>query len=64
MYGCWPDESTTRLLLRDLTLRAALALAPEPHGFTVGDFAARGTTRWYAATIKAVVSSDNAAALA
>jgi hypothetical protein len=45
MYGCWPGESTTRLLLRDLTLRAALALAPEPHGFTVGDFAARGTTR-------------------
>jgi Recombinase len=25
---------------------------------------ARGKTRWYAATIKAVVSSDNAAALA
>ena len=25
---------------------------------------ARGKTRWYAATIKAVVTSDNAAALA
>ena len=52
--------------LRDLTLRAALAvaLAPAPHGFTVGDFAARGKTRWYPATIKAVVTSDNAAALA
>ena len=50
--------------LRDLTLRAALALASAPHGFTVGDFAARGKTRWYPATIKAVVTSDNAAALA
>ena len=50
--------------LRDLTLRAATALAPAPHGFTVGDFAARGKTRWYPATIKAVVTSDNAAALA
>ena len=48
--------------LRDLTLRAALV--PAPHGFTVGDFAARGKTRWYAATIKAVTISDNAAAFA
>ena len=56
-----PMEITRRLVTERLEGRTFQAIA---EGLMAdGIPTARGKTRWYAATIKAVVTSDNAAAL-